>query len=378
MLRGPFFDRLVPVKIIDLEIFRYSLPLAQALELAGEFQREREGFLIFIKGDDHTTGVGEVAPLIGFSDERLQDVQKQLFFLRDKVRGNSIPDDVESLTWRFEAWLRTWKLFPSVRCAFETAVLDLLARRHDVSLDRSINPASTGQVPRSELLSQKTQKLLQKEVAQAVQAGCRSFKLKVGDPDIKADHQKVSWVLGVLPPDGRLHLDANRRWRYGQAFNFVREFEPRAIEYLEEPIDDSDALDEFSRITKFPFALDETLRECTEDQLEGLDNLKMLVLKPMLLGGWEKTMGWVRWAHDRGIRAAISSTFESSVGLLALAHLACAVTPDEPAGLDTGKWYSQNLLDEPFEPDGGLIIPGPYALEKSDLDFKLIRPVKDA
>lgn len=366
------------MKIIDCEIFRYTLPLARALELAGEFQRERAGFLIFIKGDDHATGVGEVAPLVGFSEERLQDVQKQLFFLKDKVKGNSIPDDVASLTWRFEAWLRTWKLFPSVRCAFETAVLDLLARSRDVSLDRLINPASTGQVPRSELLSQTTQKLLQKEVSQAVHAGCRSFKLKVGDPDIRTDHQKVAWVLGVLPPDCRLHLDANRRWRYGQAFNFVRELEPRAIEYLEEPVDDPDALEEFGRITKFPFALDETLRECGEEQLEGLENLKLLVLKPMLLGGWEKTMGWVRWAHDRGIRAAISSTFESSVGLLALAHLACAVTPEEPAGLDTGKWYSQNLLLGPFDPVAAMIIPAPYALEKSDLDFKLIRPVKDA
>ena len=69
------------MKIIDLEIYRYALPLARPLLADGRELRFREGILLFIQGENHLTGIGEVAPLPGFSAERLQDVEKQLFFL---------------------------------------------------------------------------------------------------------------------------------------------------------------------------------------------------------------------------------------------------------------------------------------------------------
>ncbi|MBF0618835.1 MAG: o-succinylbenzoate synthase [Candidatus Omnitrophica bacterium] len=362
------------MKITDFEMYRYTLPLALPLVLEGKEQRSREGIILFIRGDNHKTGLGEIAPLPGFSAEHLQDAEKQLFMLRDKVLNTTIPDDLESLTFRFETWVRTWKLYPSVRCGFEVAVLDLLARSQARPLRCFIHEDAADRVPGTILLSHNTRKVMQREVSDALHLGACVFKLKVGDPDIKTDLDRVMWVKEVTEDKALLRLDANRQWEYAQAASFVKAVDLQGIEYLEEPLKDIEQLEEFSAVTQVPLALDETTREWQPKRIAGLSTLKALVLKPMFLGGWEKTMGWVRAAQDAGLQAVISSSFESAVGIRALAHLACAAG-GAAAGLDTSKWYSDNLLDEPFECTSGMIIPGPFDLEKSDLDFQLIRAV---
>ena len=77
------------MRIIDFEIYRYTLPLAQPLLLEGNEERSREGNLLFLRGEDHLTGVGEIAPLPGFSAESLKETEKQLLFLRPEFRSRN-------------------------------------------------------------------------------------------------------------------------------------------------------------------------------------------------------------------------------------------------------------------------------------------------
>jgi isochorismate synthase/2-succinyl-5-enolpyruvyl-6-hydroxy-3-cyclohexene-1-carboxylate synthase/2-succinyl-6-hydroxy-2,4-cyclohexadiene-1-carboxylate synthase/O-succinylbenzoate synthase len=57
--------------------------------------------------------------------------------------------------------------------------------------------------------------------------------------------------------------------------------------------------------------------------------LAALVVKPAVLaGGLEEVVALARWAKQRGARAVVSSAFESSVGVAALAQLAAALDAD--------------------------------------------------
>lgn len=76
-----------------------------------------------------------------------------------------------------------------------------------------------------------------------------------------------------------------------------------------------------------------------------------LVLKPAVLGGLERTAQLAAWAAQRGMRAVVSSAFESSLGLSQLAQLAAALetAPGVQAsqhGLATLSWFAEDLLPE--------------------------------
>jgi o-succinylbenzoate synthase len=363
------------MKITGFDIYAYALPLARPLPRASAELRVRQGYLLVLQSDGHDVGIGEVAPVPGFSRETRQDVEAQLLGLRGKVLHRQVPDELEQLTWHFEAWLKSWKLSPSVRCGFEMAVLDLLAREQGVTLAGLLNAQAPDRVVFSGLLTGAIRRDIQLEAGPSLKQMVRSFKLKVGSSDIKADIDRVLLALDIIG-QGRLHLDANRAWRRAQAVNFTREIPRDRIDYLEEPLEAGEDLAEFSRAGGFPLAFDETLRDAEPGVLPEVLTLKTLVLKPMILGGFERAMAWSRFAREQGLKVAVSSGFESAVGLGALAHFACAA--GDAAGLDTGRWFDKDLTTETFTLKLGCLIPPAEPLEKDDIDFNLLTPVKDA
>ena len=87
-----------------------------------------------------------------------------------------------------------------------------------------------------------------------------------------------------------------------------------------------------------------------------------LVLKPAVLGGFERTALLAAWAAQRGMHAVVSSAFESGLGLSQLAQLAAAleVAPGvQPAqhGLATLSWFAEDLL--PANTSAQLLQPEP-------------------
>ena len=89
------------------------------------------------------------------------------------------------------------------------------------------------------------------------------------------------------------------------------------------------------------------------------------LLKPTMLG-LSHAVEFAKEAADHKIKAVISSSFETSVGLTALAHLAAALNETvTPAGLDTLGWLSDDVLKTPLVVEnGGIDVGGlPMSLE---------------
>ena len=92
------------------------------------------------------------------------------------------------------------------------------------------------------------------------------------------------------------------------------------------------------------------------------EGVTALVLKPAVLGGFERTAQLAAWAAQRGMRAVVSSAFESGLGLSQLAQLAAALEAAPGAratqhGLATLSWFAEDVL--PADASAQLVQPDP-------------------
>ena len=358
------------VKIISFNLFRFTLPLARPLTMKDAKLTERSGLVIELTDEHGHTGLGEASPLPGLSAENLTVIESQLLSLRYALRGTEIPDGLEELSGGFTRWLERFDLVPSVRFGFETAVLNLIAHSHLLPLRRLISDKPCDSISINGLLSGSPAEILDK-AAKLRSEGYKAIKLKVGQRPLNEDIRLILEVRKLIGDNVTLRLDANRSWSIEDALVFFRQVSNCNIDYIEEPVYNYSML--VSMCNKggllLSVAVDESLLELTPESLAPLPNLKAIVLKPTLLG-FERSMQFGRKATSMGITPIVSSAFETSLGLAALAELAaCLNTTDVPVGLDTLDWFAKDLLARSLQIERGRL-----QLSESVVRFDEIRP----
>lgn len=136
-----------------------------------------------------------------------------------------------------------------------------------------------------------------------------------------------------------LRIDCNRKWTWEEALRFADAFEPNDFEYLEEPLDTFDNLVRFSETTRFPLAVDESIKGFP---IFSIPTLKALVVKPTILGSIP--------TPPLGIDVVLSSAYETSLGLLQIARRAKSNTIAH--GLDT---LENDLLEPGIKTEDGFL-----------------------
>jgi hypothetical protein len=76
-----------------------------------------------------------------------------------------------------------------------------------------------------------------KNVAASRENGIGGIKIKVGQPDLRVDLERVTAVRELLGPDFPLMVDANHQWDRLKAQRACRKFEPLDLTWIEEPLD---------------------------------------------------------------------------------------------------------------------------------------------
>ena len=79
-----------------------------------------------------------------------------------------------------------------------------------------------------------------KNVAISRESGIGGIKLKVGQPDLKIDIERVGAVRKLLGDDFPLMVDANQQWDRQKATRACRLLEPFDLTWIEEPLDAHD------------------------------------------------------------------------------------------------------------------------------------------
>ncbi|WP_100751954.1 o-succinylbenzoate synthase [Vibrio salilacus] len=301
------------------KLYRYELPMDSGVILREQRLTVREGFIVELALDDKI-GRGEIAPLPGFSLESLEETYAQV---------------VEQLAlWSQGVELDLEPLFPSVAFGLSMAQLEL----------DGILPEQ-GCYQAAPLCSGDPDELLPKLNAMT---GEKVAKIKVGLYEPIRDGMLVSLFLESIP-DLTLRLDANRAWTSEKALQFAKKIAPslrQRIAFIEEPCQSPGDSFSFAIATGIAIAWDETLQHSVRKddfKLQDYNGAKAIIIKPTLIGSIERCAELIATAKSLGIKAIISSSIESSLGLTQLARLAAWQLPQETPGLDTIGLFAQQL-----------------------------------
>lgn len=301
------------------KLYRYELPMDSGVILRDQRLKQREGFVVELALDGDT-GLGEVAPLAGFSIETMDEAYSQL---------------VEQLAlWQQGVELNFDGLYPSVAFGLSMAQMELMQQL-----------PQHGVYQAAPLCSGDPDELIPKLNAMS---GQKVAKIKVGLYEPIRDGMLVSLFLESIP-DLTLRLDANRAWSAEKAQQFAKKIAPSLrgrIAFIEEPCQVPGDSFSFAIDTGIAIAWDETLQHAIrrdDFKLEDLNGAKAIVIKPTLLGSVERCIALIQRAKELGIKAVVSSSIESSLGLTQLARLAYWQLPDEIPGLDTVGLFAQQL-----------------------------------
>lgn len=250
-------------------------------------------------------------------------------------------------------------LYPSVRYAVELAVLDLTSRVIEKPLPYLLHPDPAVSLPINALITSEEGDVLRQRVTGLLESGYKTFKIKVGRLSPGVDADRVRTVRDLVGKDLEIRCDANQSWSIHQATEFAEATYGYRIAYVEEPLRIPEKMSLLWIDAQLPVALDESLIGLPS--LEGKSYASAIVLKPTILGGIIRTLELADEARRLGMRAVVSSTFESGVGMRGNIALAAA-TGGEPAGLDPYNLLEYDVLEERLPLDKPVVdIPSIFA-----------------
>ena len=189
-------------------------------------------------------------------------------------------------------------------------------------------------------------------VRMAVESGCNTIKIKVGDP---LSVERVHAVREALP-SVRIRLDANGSWDPDTAGIFLAQVRMLDLELIEDPVPTLEELAQFRRGSAVLVAAESCVRTVDDARrLRALDAADAIVIKPQRIGGARAALAA---AEEAGVPAIASSALETSVGLAMVLAVAAAL-PDAPFahGIGTASFLVQDVTTSPLVPVNGMLEP---------------------
>ncbi len=292
--------------ITELAIYPFSLRIRS-------LTKEKKGFLLHAKTKEKSAWA-EVSPLPGFSQESLEEAEKELLFLQKK------------LPFSLEKVLQQYSLCPSVAFGLDSLCYTL-----------SSCPSLPCTYPLCAFLSANFEEM-KKQIPLIFSQGYEHVKVKISHLSCHEAHQILNLLIGKI----KIKIDINRAWPLQTVLSFFERYSQETFEYIEEPVQNPQDLSRFP----YPFALDETLRE--NIKLPHLPHLRALIIKPMLVGSAYTIQKIITSFADTMPQIVLSSSHESGVGLFHLCHLLqrCNI-PMHPLGVDPYRFIENDVLNTP-------------------------------
>lgn len=313
------------MSVVSREVLERRLPLRRPLSTGAGALTERAVLLFMVRDREGRVGVGESAPLPWAGTE---DLSMSRAALDAAVHGQA-PDPSKT---------------PAASAAVELAQLDLECKRAGLPLCRRLSATAAADVGVNALLSGADQTELVDAAVEAVEAGFRTLKLKVGagpTPSLDRDRARVAAVRAAIGPGPRLRLDANGAWSLEAAATALATLAEADIELIEQPVADGpEAVAQLGTLraaSPIPIAADESATSVERvAALLAASAMDILVLKPMRLGGLARSLECARRAQEAGVPVVVTTFLGSAVERAAALHLAACVDAGNPRPLDHG------------------------------------------
>lgn len=339
------------MKIVKSLCSAYTLKLKQPFLTSKGTITERKGFLIKLFSENGSKGYGDCCPFYEFGSEPYEQVEELLQDFQLKIVIDL--DDIErSITKTVEPL----NAYPTLKHGFEQALLNLISREKNISLNEILNSESKKIINVNGVLSFHTAQNSASRAIELVKQGFKTIKLKVGRNNSNDDIDCIKAVREAVGSEIKIRIDANGKWDLRTAADVLRQLEKFSIEFAEQPVNNIDDFLKLSRKTSIPLAVDESIRNLTDiNEFVSKKAVSVLILKPMMLGGIIPTARTIEFAHENKIKTVVTTSLDSVIGR-SFAVLAASFVEEEIAhGLGTAELFEKDLFPDPYPIKNGQI-----------------------
>ncbi len=333
----------------EIKYFLFSLPLKTEFKNSSNSFDKREGIIIKAVDEKKNITYGEASPLPNFSRESLKEIEEEIKYISKKEIF--LNDDIENARLQ----INNLSDLNSLRFAFEQIYLNLLFIRKSKQIDFLSNK-SKKEILINAVLDISEPKFIINEIQKKYNQGYRTFKIKIGRENFANDFSLLELVHKMFGNKIVVRLDANGKWNYEEARNYLKKLEKFEIEFIEEPCSELICNLELSKESKIKIALDESLKNY-DDARNIIDKsqINFIVVKPMIYGSVFDSIELINYAEKNKKCVIISSSFETSIGKSGLVFIASNVSHSHAHGLDTSDFFEQNICYDYYEIKNGKI-----------------------
>ncbi len=330
--------------MMKVEIIKYTLNFKFEAGTSRGTMTSKDSYFIklYDQANPAIFGIGECSPLVGLSPDlggdlslAMQHAIKSISQI-DNLNLNHIYDIIPSA-------------YPALQFAFETAILDLQSGGRRILFNNDFT-LSKSTIPINGLVWMGDKSTMLQRIKDKIAEGFNTIKIKIGAINFDDELDLIKHIRNEYSKDRiTIRLDANGAFRPEEALGILDSLEKFDIHSIEQPImaGNRKAMKKLCSQSPIPIALDEELIGVGErkEKIQLLENIKpaFIIIKPTLLGGLEKSKGWIELAKDRSIAWWITSALESNIGLNAIAQFTANYNIDMPQGLGTGQLFHNNI-----------------------------------
>jgi L-alanine-DL-glutamate epimerase-like enolase superfamily enzyme len=129
------------------------------------------------------------------------------------------------------------------------------------------------------------------------------------------------------------------------------------LAYVEQPLPATELAStaRLARESAVSIAVDESLAEHGVDAVLAADAADVVVLKPMALGGPDRTVDAAVRARDAGVEPVVTTTIDAVVARTAAVHVAAAIPNVSACGLATAGLLEEDLAADPCPVEAGWV-----------------------
>ncbi len=330
--------------IIDkIEVTPYTLDFKFAAGTSrGKLHHKKTSFVKVYSGKQE--GLGEAGPLVKLSLDDLEDFHLVFENVLQGFVGKSFSSMADVNTHIKQIPDK----YPSLRFAFETALLGLLNGNKDCVYNNDFYKGKEG-IHINGLIWMGEKEFMLQQIKDKIEQGFTCVKMKVGAIDFETELTLLKYIRDEYTSDDiTLRVDANGAFSPSEALEKLKRFSEFDLHSIEQPIKQGqyEAMANLCERTPLDIALDEELIGVVGgDRLKMLEviNPQYIIIKPTLVGGLQDTQEWVDYAESCNVKWWITSALESNIGLNAIAQYTYQTGNKMPQGLGTGQLYHNNI-----------------------------------
>ena len=314
------------MEIKNITYHKYKINLKHVFKNHSQKYSYKIGFILKIISDNFI-GLGEIAPLNGFSKENFQEITWGLESFIESIALNTQYTFNELLTL---AELHCSEI-PSLHFAIDTAIYDIEGQIKQTSISKLLNPKCKNKIHLSNIYNIKDQ---------IKNIKSNHIKYKLGVNDLNHDIATLN-SINEHNQSIKLRLDANQAYTLEEFQNIYKQLAHLNIEYFEEPIKIPNK-HKLKKIKDIPVAIDESIYINNNYQSwiqEGL--IHTIIIKPSIWGSFKKINQLIQKCKQYNVNIVLSSSLENSIGNMATIHIAAALDQNISHGLNIHNFYNQ-------------------------------------